>query len=69
MQSKNSTTLQTIQIAEVAKFQLQASSYLTRPPGSALVNLEEGFIRTCYIKAIEGVDSYDLDIEVNIFLL
>lgn len=34
-----------------------------RPAGAALFSLDEGFIQTSYIKAVEAVDSYDLDIE------
>jgi hypothetical protein len=34
-----------------------------RPVGAASFSLEEGFIRTSYIKSVEAVDSYDLDIE------
>lgn len=56
-------------MTEVVKYQTQASAYPTRPIGSAMVTLDEGFIRTCYIKAIEGVDSYDLDIEVKVYSL
>ncbi|KAH7728442.1 Protein PLC-1 d [Aphelenchoides avenae] len=62
--SKATMNLQTIQL-ETAKSS-QSSCPSPRPPGSALVNLDEGFIRTTYIKAVEAVDSYDLDIE-NIY--
>lgn len=34
-----------------------------RPAGAAGCALEEGFIRTSFIKAVEAVDSYDIDIE------
>lgn len=64
--SKTSVNLPSMQLTEVGKFTLQTSSSYPqpRPPGSAMVALDEGFIRTTFIKAIEGVDSYDLDIEV-----
>ncbi|CAD5206460.1 unnamed protein product [Bursaphelenchus okinawaensis] len=38
----------------------------SRPRDAANFALEEGYIRTSYIKAIEPVDSYDIDIE-NIY--
>lgn len=34
-----------------------------RPVGAASFALEEGYIRASYIKAVEAVDSYDIDIE------
>ncbi|KAI6195032.1 hypothetical protein M3Y96_01188100 [Aphelenchoides besseyi] len=41
-----------------------SKAYLAhRPAGSANISMEEGFLRTSYIKSVESVDSYDLDIE------
>lgn len=65
--SKTSANLPSMQLTEVGKFTLQTSSSYPqpRPTGSSVVALDEGFIRTTFIKAIEGVDLYDLDIEVK----
>lgn len=59
-----------MQLTEIGKFTLQTSfSYpQSRPTGSAVITLDEGFIQTTFIKAIEGVDLYDLDVEVKINL-
>jgi hypothetical protein len=56
--TNNSARGNTQNIADVSK-----SGANCRPPGAALFSLDEGFIRTSYIKAVEAVDSYDLDIE------
>uniref|UniRef100_A0A915DR90 Ras-GEF domain-containing protein n=1 Tax=Ditylenchus dipsaci TaxID=166011 RepID=A0A915DR90_9BILA len=61
--AKSTVNLQNIQMSETVKYP-QTSAWPSRPPGSAsTLSLDEGFIRTTFIKAIEGVDSYDLDIE------
>ncbi|KAI6230307.1 hypothetical protein M3Y99_01077200 [Aphelenchoides fujianensis] len=41
----------------------RAAYLIQRPAGSASISMDEGFIRTSYIKAVESVDSYDIDIE------
>uniref|UniRef100_A0A914I8L9 Phosphoinositide phospholipase C n=1 Tax=Globodera rostochiensis TaxID=31243 RepID=A0A914I8L9_GLORO len=58
--AKASANLQAVEAATVNRAQTSLSP---RPFGAALVTLDEGFLNTSYIKAIELVDSYDLDIE------
>uniref|UniRef100_A0A183C4W4 Phosphoinositide phospholipase C n=1 Tax=Globodera pallida TaxID=36090 RepID=A0A183C4W4_GLOPA len=58
--AKASANLQAVEAAAVNRAQTSLSP---RPYGAALVTLDEGFLNTSYIKAIELVDSYDLDIE------
>ncbi|CAK5086553.1 unnamed protein product [Meloidogyne enterolobii] len=54
-----------IQSADAASGnRFQGGSSLTpRPQGAGHFTLDEGFLSTSYIKAIESVDSYELDIE------
>ncbi|KAL3102215.1 hypothetical protein niasHS_003624 [Heterodera schachtii] len=52
-----------LQVVEAAAINRAQTSFSPRPPGAALITLDEGFLNTSYIKAIESVDSYDLDIE------
>ena len=56
--------MQNLQLGDGVKAQ---SAYATlRPVGSAVTALDEGFIRINYIKAIENIDPYDIDME-NIY--
>uniref|UniRef100_A0A7E4VIV1 Phosphoinositide phospholipase C n=1 Tax=Panagrellus redivivus TaxID=6233 RepID=A0A7E4VIV1_PANRE len=57
-----SVNMQNLQLPEGLK--VAQSPYATlRPLGAAMTGLEEGFLRTSFIKAIESVDTYDIDIE------
>lgn len=59
-----SVNMQNLQLPEGNK--IAQSPYATlRPVGAAVTGLEEGFLRTSFIKAIESVDPYDVDIEVS----
>uniref|UniRef100_A0A915A442 Phosphoinositide phospholipase C n=2 Tax=Parascaris univalens TaxID=6257 RepID=A0A915A442_PARUN len=40
-----------------------SSSPSPRPVGCASTGLDEGFLRLSYVKSVEAVDSYDLDVE------
>uniref|UniRef100_A0A914EG98 Ras-GEF domain-containing protein n=1 Tax=Acrobeloides nanus TaxID=290746 RepID=A0A914EG98_9BILA len=57
-----SVNIQNLPVPDSARSTQGAYSNL-RPQGASISNMEEGYLRTCYIKAIESVDSYELDIE------
>ena len=63
-----SVNIQNLPVPDSARSTQGAYSNL-RPQGASISNMEEGYLRTCYIKAIESVDSYELDIEVRYKLL
>uniref|UniRef100_A0AC34GIS3 Uncharacterized protein n=1 Tax=Panagrolaimus sp. ES5 TaxID=591445 RepID=A0AC34GIS3_9BILA len=57
-----SVNMQNLQLPDGSR--IAQSPYTTlRPMGAAMTGLEEGFMRTSFIKAIESVDPYDVDIE------
>uniref|UniRef100_A0A914Z6G8 Phosphoinositide phospholipase C n=1 Tax=Panagrolaimus superbus TaxID=310955 RepID=A0A914Z6G8_9BILA len=57
-----SVNMQNLQLPDGSR--IAQSPYATlRPMGAAVTGLEEGFLRTSFIKAIESVDPYDVDIE------
>ncbi|VDK45135.1 unnamed protein product [Anisakis simplex] len=57
----NLSAMQTSDSVRVAPSSSSPSS--PRPVGSASTGLDEGFLRLSYVKSVETVDSYDLDIE------
>lgn len=64
MMHRANTSVQ-LQYLEMPKYSQGSTCLSPRPPGSSLISLEEGYIRIPFIKAVEGIDSYDLDIEVG----
>jgi hypothetical protein len=60
----SSVNLQGLQQGDNARSAL-SSSPSPRPPGSAATGLDEGYFRLSYVKSVESVDPYDLDIEVG----
>ncbi|VDK27065.1 unnamed protein product [Gongylonema pulchrum] len=48
---------------EISDNRTPATSPYARSAGAAHIALDDGFIQLCYVKSIESVDSYDVDIE------
>lgn len=52
-------------MAPLEESRTPTSSSCARPVGAAHIGLDDGFLQLSYVKSVENVDSYDLDVEVS----